>query len=148
MKSLDERQKEKEEREKKERAKRSKGQKRYMHYNLPLYGYPFIDTDGDLNFLKKKAQDFISKCRTLAPWQFYDFLKEAIEIENKKEEELRKRRGETLVDGWRNLGSRITNHVIPITPVTPPTPATNTACAHSAACNFGRHINHNFFVWN
>jgi len=79
MKSITERKKEAEEIEKRKRMKRTKGSSsQYRRFNIPTYTLPWNPTLGDLEFLKKKANELLSICQTSAPNRFYRYLKEAI----------------------------------------------------------------------
>ena len=85
MKSLAERLKKKEEEREKERLKRS-GRIKSFTVKIPRYGCPYIQTDGDMIYIKKRAEVLLSKLRSRAAWQFCDILKELLTKGDKKEE--------------------------------------------------------------
>lgn len=79
MKSIAERKAERDAREKRERMKRTPGTIGiYRNFNIPAHIWIWNSSEGDRDFLKKKAQQFISICKTDATPQFYTYLKEMI----------------------------------------------------------------------
>jgi len=89
MKPISQRVAEKLERERKERMRRSTGEKRYKSFSIPLYGYPYIETEGDILFLKMQAKKFVDTCVHFAPSQFLQLVKDA--IHEKEENEITRR---------------------------------------------------------
>ena len=85
MKSLAERLKEREARLAREKLRRS-GPVKCFTVRVPYCGYPHVNTDGDLIYIKKRAKILIDKIRSTSSWQFYDALKEVIEEMTKHEE--------------------------------------------------------------
>jgi hypothetical protein len=93
MKSIAERKKEREEKERRQRMKRSVGcSGKYHHFDIPSYHLGWYASEGDLAFLKKKAQNFVKACNYYAPHQFYRYIKEIILEEERIIMEERKKR--------------------------------------------------------
>ena len=77
MKPLADRLKDKEEAAKKERLKRS-GKAKFMQFGIPLFGHPYVSTEGDELFLKQKAERLDVILRTEVPYQFREQLVKAM----------------------------------------------------------------------
>jgi hypothetical protein len=87
VKSLIERQRDREAAEKKERMKRSPGPYGYTTVRIPNYGAPMIETDGDREFIKNKANELLGLIRSVAPWQFLQHIKDDLFEEKRKQDE-------------------------------------------------------------
>ena len=124
MKSIAERKKEREEKERRQRMKRTHGSSgKYRHFGIPAYslGWSWSASEGDLAFLKKKAEHFIKVCKSVAPHQFYRYLKDII----LEEERLIKEEREKRDAAWAaRLAAQAAINTLPTVPATTPTPVT------------------------
>jgi hypothetical protein len=123
MKSIAERKKEREEKERRQRMKRSVGcSGKYRHFGIPSYRLGWSASEGDLAFLKKKAQNFVKACKDSAPHQFYRYIKEIILEEERIIKEERDKRDAA----WAAKVALTTTPVpvLPTVPATTPTPVT------------------------
>lgn len=119
MKSITERKKEREAKERRQRMKRSVGCSGiYRRFNIPAYRLGWTASEGDLAFLKKKAENLLKACRNWAPHQFARYIKEIILEEERVRLEEKKKRD----DLWNARPSKDANSgtpvaVLPIVPV-------------------------------
>ena len=122
MKSIAERKKEREEKERRQRMKRTHGSSgKYRHFGIPAYSLGWSASEGDLAFLKKKAEHFIKVCKSVAPHQFYRYLKDIILEEERVIKEEREKRDAA----WAaRLAAQAAINTLPTVPATPPTPVT------------------------
>ncbi len=122
MKSIAERKRERDAKERKQRMKRSVGASGiYRRFNIPAYRLGWAASEGDLAFLKKKAEHFIKVCKSVAPHQFYRYLKDII----LEEERLIKEEREKRDAAWAaRLAAQAAINTLPTVPATTPAPVT------------------------
>lgn len=125
MKSIAERKKEREEREHRQRMKRSAGASGvYRRFGIPAYRLGWSATQGDLAFLKKKAENLLKACRDWAPHQFSRYIKEIILEEEWIRFEEQKKRDEMWNAAHPKTPAVAPVTVVPIVPATTPAPVT------------------------
>ena len=73
MRPLVDRLKEKADAELKQRM-RCSGKTKFIHFGIPKFGYPHVETEGDEIYLKQKAESLDLILRTMAPHQFREQL--------------------------------------------------------------------------